>query len=242
MKDEELAASLAQGAGAILLEVRKSGIFSAEALGRTGDALANLFIAAALAENRPSDGLLSEELADSPARLAKDRVWVVDPLDGTREYSEGRSDWAIHVALAIEGRAAVGAVSLPAKGALFSSGTREATSQPQRDKLMIVVSRTRPPAEAEKVARLLGADLMFMGSCGAKAMAVLTGEADIYLHSGGQHEWDSCAPVAVAQAAGFHCSALNGDPLLYNREDIYVPDLLICRPDLAGRVLDALCS
>jgi 3'(2'), 5'-bisphosphate nucleotidase len=239
MNDAELAAKLARGAGAILLQVRQSGIFSGKALGDAGDELAHGFIASALAQHRPSDGLLSEEIADSSDRLGKERVWIVDPLDGTREYSEGRDDWAVHVALAIGGKAEVGAVALPARARWFVSGAPRGPLAKQ-GKLRIVVSRTRPPPEAEQLAQLLGAELIAMGSCGAKAMAVVAGEADIYLHSGGQHEWDSCAPVAVAQAAGFHCSRLDGGPLNYNREDPHLPDLLICRSELAEPVLGAL--
>jgi 3'(2'), 5'-bisphosphate nucleotidase len=240
MNDAELAAALAQGAGAILLQVRETGIFSGKRLGDVGDELAHRFIASALAEHRPADGLLSEESADSDERLTKERVWIVDPLDGTREYAEGREDWAVHVALAVGGDAAIGSVAVPARRLLFRSDQRKESPEPARDKLRMVVSRTRPAREALDVADILGAELIPMGSCGAKAMAVVINEADIYLHSGGQHEWDSCAPVAVARAAGFHCSRLDGSPLLYNRKETYLPDLLICRRELAEPVLDAL--
>lgn len=242
MDDAELAATLAQGAGSILLQLAASGL-GGKALGEAGDARAHQFIAAALAAHRPQDGFLSEESLDDPARHAKSRVWIVDPLDGTREYSEGRADWAVHVALAIDGKAEVGAVALPARGLLFRSDKPGAASAgPPRDRLRIVVSRTRRPPEAEKVAELLGAELIPMGSCGAKAMAVLAGDADIYLHSGGQYEWDSCAPVAVARAAGLHCSRLSGRPLTYNQLDLYVSDLLICRWELTDRIFRALKS
>jgi 3'(2'), 5'-bisphosphate nucleotidase len=242
MKDAELAAALARGAGAILLELRNSGGFCGKALGDAGDELAHRFIAAGLAEHRPNDGFLSEESADNIDRLAKERVWIVDPLDGTREYAEGRADWAVHVALAIRGRAEIGSVALPESGQLFVSGEVEASGSSTDDEIKIVVSRTRPPPEATMVARELGAELIRMGSCGAKAMAVIAGEADIYLHSGGQYEWDSCAPVAVAQAAGLHCSRLDGAPLLYNQTALYLPDLLICRRTLAPIILAALAS
>jgi 3'(2'), 5'-bisphosphate nucleotidase len=241
MNDTELAAALARGAGAILLQVRETGIFSGKSLGDIGDELAHRFIACALAEHRPADGLLSEESADSADRLAKERVWIVDPLDGTREYSEGRSDWAVHVALAVGGDAAVGSVALPARGLLFRSDEKKVSPKPE-ERLKMVVSRTRPPREALDVADMLGAELIPMGSCGAKAMAVVMEDADIYLHSGGQHEWDSCAPVAVARVAGLHCSRLDGSPLLYNRKATYLPDLLICRRELAEPVLEALSA
>jgi 3'(2'), 5'-bisphosphate nucleotidase len=239
MNDVELAEALAEGAGAILLGLAKTG-FSGAALGKMADERAHRFIAAGLATHRPADGFVSEECLDSIGRRLKKRVWIVDPLDGTREFSEGREDWAVHVALAIDGKADAGAVALPARGVLFSSGSPEAPLSNLRDQLRVVVSRTRPPPEAEKVAQVLGAELIPMGSCGAKAMAVVVGEADIYLHSGGQYEWDSCAPVAVAQAAGFHCSRLNGRPLRYNQDDLYLPDLLICSRELAEPVLEAL--
>lgn len=239
MSDRKLAAALAQEAGFTLLRVRESGL-SGRALGDEGDRQAHRFIAEGLARHRPDDGFLSEESPDDQIRLSKKRVWIVDPLDGTREYSEGRSDWAVHVALAIDGEAEAGAVALPAQGLLFSSASAALPPRATEERLRVAVSRTRPPPEAARVAKRLGAELIPMGSCGAKAMAVLSGEVDLYLHSGGQHEWDSCAPVAVAQAHGLYCSRLDGTPLRYNQEDLYVPDLLICREELSGPVLRAL--
>jgi 3'(2'), 5'-bisphosphate nucleotidase len=185
---------------------------------------------------RPDDALLSEEEKDNSARLASYRVWIVDPLDGTREYGEGRSDWAVHVALAIDGVASVGAVALPGLGLTLTSGAPTALA-PANEPLRMLVSRTRPAAEAVQVAERMGADLLAMGSAGAKAMAVVRGEADIYLHTGGQYEWDNCAPVAVARAAGLHVSRVDGSPLRYNNADTYLPDLLICRRELADEVL-----
>jgi 3'(2'), 5'-bisphosphate nucleotidase len=185
---------------------------------------------------RPDDALLSEEEKDNPARLASHRVWIVDPLDGTREYGEGRADWAVHVALAIDGVASVGAVALPGLGLTLTSGAPTALA-PANEPLRMLVSRTRPAAEAVQVAERMGAELLAMGSAGAKAMAVVRGEADIYLHTGGQYEWDNCAPVAVAQAAGLHVSRVDGSPLRYNNADTYLPDLLICRRELADEVL-----
>lgn len=237
MSDAELAAQLAEAAGNLLLEVRASGVFEGKALGKAGDETANQFIVAALREQRPEDGLLSEESKCDGTRLAKSRVWIVDPVDGTREYGEaGRTDWAVHVALAINGVATVGAVALPGLSAVLRSDQIVAVPSPP-EKLRMVVSRTRPAAEALAVAGMLDAELVPMGSAGAKAMAVIRGEADIYLHSGGQYEWDSCAPVAVALAHGLHCSRIDGSPLVYNREDVYMPDLLICRHEHAERVL-----
>ena len=235
MTDADLAARLAADAGRILMEVRASERHHGKALGLAGDAEANAMLVAALRELRGDDGLLSEEEADSTARLAKRRVWIVDPLDGTREYGEGRDDWAVHIALAVDGAASVGAVALPALGLVLRSDQPVRRARPPARPRMIV-SRSRPAVEALAVAEALGASIVTMGSAGAKAMAVVRGQADIYLHSGGQHQWDNCAPVAVAQANGLHCSRLDGSPLVYNRRDTMVPDLLICHPDLVEAV------
>lgn len=243
MSDADLAAHLAEVAGRILLEVRASGVFSAKALGKAGDQTANQFLVHALREQRGEDGLLSEEEKDNPERLSQSRVWIVDPVDGTREYGEERSDWAVHVGLAIDGQPEIGAVALPGLDLTGSGkGTVLRSDQPQPvppapQKLRMVVSRTRPAKEAVAVAERLDAELVPMGSAGAKAMAVILGQADIYLHSGGQYEWDSMAPVAVAKAHGLHCSRIDGSPLVYNQQDVYLPDLLICRQEHAEQLL-----
>ncbi|WP_287941871.1 3'(2'),5'-bisphosphate nucleotidase CysQ [Sphingopyxis sp.] len=234
--DEQLAARLAAAAGRILLDLRAAGDLAGKALGQAGDEAANAMLCRELRAARPDDALLSEEEKDNRARLASRRVWIVDPLDGTREYGEGRSDWAVHVALAIDGVASVGAVALPGLGLTLTSGAPTALA-PANEPLRMLVSRTRPAAEAVQVAERMGAELLAMGSAGAKAMAVVRGEADIYLHTGGQYEWDNCAPVAVAQAAGLHVSRVDGSPLRYNNADTYLPDLLICRCELAHEVL-----
>ena len=241
MNDADLAADLALEAGRILLEVRASGQFEGKELGKAGDAAANRFLVDALRAARPADGLLSEEEKDDAARLGIERVWIIDPVDGTREYGEARSDWAVHVGLAVGGNATLGAVALPG----LDGGTVFRSDQPHplpehNGAPRLLVSRTRPAAEAVAVAEILGGELVPMGSAGAKAMAVVRGEADIYLHSGGQYEWDSCAPVAVASAFGLHCSRIDGSPLVYNQSDTYMPDLLICRPEWAQKVLEAV--
>ena len=243
MTDAELAAHLAEVAGRILLEVRESGMFDGKALGKAGDQTSNQFLVHALRAQRPDDGLLSEESKDTAERLGQERVWIIDPVDGTREYGEARSDWAVHVGLSINGVAEVGAVALPG----LDGGTVFRTDAPVAVPLhtgapRLLVSRTRPAAEAVGVAEKLGGELVPMGSAGAKAMAVIRGEADIYLHSGGQFEWDSCAPVAVARAHGLHCSRIDGSPLVYNQADTYLPDLLICRPEWADKALAAVAE
>lgn len=236
MTDTELAAHLANTAGKILLQVRDSRLLTTKALGKAGDQTANQFLIHALAEQRPDDGLLSEESKDTAERLSKSRVWIIDPVDGTREYGEGRTDWAVHVALAIDGVPVIGAVALPGLDLVLRTDKPQIVP-PAPQKLRMVVSRTRPAAEAVAVAEALGADLIPMGSAGAKAMAVVRGEADIYLHTGGQYEWDSCAPAAVAAAHGLHISRVDGSPLLYNQAEVYMPDLLICRHEHAAQVL-----
>ena len=238
MSDAELAAHLAHCAGKILLEVRDSGMFEGKSLGKAGDQTANQFLVHALRAQRPDDGPLSEESKDTDERLSKSRVWIVDPVDGTREYGEARSDWAVHVALAIDGAPAIGAVALPGlDGGLVLRSDAPMTVPAPGEVPRLVVSRTRPAAEAVAVAEALGGELVPMGSAGAKAMAVVRGEAEIYLHSGGQFEWDSCAPAAVAAAHGLHISRIDGSPLIYNQRDTYMPDLLICRPEWAEPVL-----
>jgi 3'(2'), 5'-bisphosphate nucleotidase len=243
LSDGELAARLAGEAGKLLLAARASGLFAGKALGAAGDAAANQFLCHAIRHLRPADGLLSEEEKDNPARLAKGRVWIIDPVDGTREYGEGRADWAVHVALAIDGVAEVGAVALPGRGGGFV--LRSDAPQPlpaMAEQPRFLVSRTRPAAEAEAVAAALGGTLIPLGSAGAKAMAVVLGEAEVYLHTGGQHQWDSCAPVAVARAHGLYCSRIDGTPLVYNGAETYLPDLLICRTEWAGKVLSEVAK
>jgi 3'(2'), 5'-bisphosphate nucleotidase len=239
LNDAGLAAHLAEVAGRLLLQVRAANIFSEKALGKAGDATANQFLVHALREMRPQDGLLSEEMKDDGARLKQSRVWIVDPVDGTREYGEGRTDWAVHVGLAINGVATIGAVALPGAGVVIRSDRLERLPKAGAP-LRMVVSRTRPAKEAVSIAEKLGAELVPMGSSGAKAMAIIRGEADIYLHSGGQYEWDSAAPVAVAQAHGLHCSRIDGSSLRYNNENVYMPDLLIARTEHAQSVLKLL--
>ncbi|MGU3497256.1 3'(2'),5'-bisphosphate nucleotidase CysQ [Mycobacterium sp. C31M] len=236
--DHELAARLATEAGELLLGVRVE-FADAEAADRkaAGDKSSHNFLMAALAEHRPGDAVLSEEGADDKARLRANRVWIVDPLDGTREFSElGREDWAVHVALWEAGELIAGAVALPAQGITLATPTVAAPSAaPGAPR--VVVSRTRPPALALAVKDALGGTLVEMGSAGAKVASVVQGISDVYVHAGGQYEWDSAAPVAVARAAGLFTSRINGSPLVYNQDNVSLPDLIVCRPELADAVL-----
>lgn len=209
-----------------------------EDVGDEGDRAAHRLLAGLLQAERPEDGLLSEEGWDDLSRLERSRVWIVDPLDGTREFSEpGRADWAVHVALAVDGAPAAGAVALPALGLTWATDPPPPEPPARAGPPRLVVSRSRPPAAAMRVRDALGGVLVPLGSAGAKAMAVVMGEAEIYLHAGGQYEWDNCAPAAVAAAAGLHVSRLDGSPLTYNHRDPWSPDLLICRPELAEPAL-----
>jgi len=207
-----------------------------------GDWSAHRFIVEALDQLRPGDKVLSEEGLEDRSRLGADRVWIVDPLDGTREFGEpGRSDWAVHVAL-VDGAGVplAGAVALPAAGITLCTDPAPNPPPPHDGAPRIIVSRSRPPAVALRVAEALGGELVTMGSAGAKAMAVVLGEADVYAHAGGQYEWDNCAPAAVALAAGLHASRIDGRPLVYNQPDPWLPDLLICRQEFAGPAIDAI--
>lgn len=237
MTDGELAAKLAEDAGKLLLDMRRSSSLTGKELGQAGDDLANEFLVSAFRKERRDDGLLSEESKDTSERLSKNRVWIIDPVDGTREFGEGRDDWAVHVGLSINGQAALGAVALPGLGLTLRSDIP--VSGPKRaEKLRMVVSRSRPAQEAIEVAQTLDAELIPMGSAGAKAMAIVRGEADVYLHSGGQFEWDNCAPVAVAKAHNLHCSRIDGSELVYNCKNTYLPDLLICHKQDAAIILE----
>ncbi|MFN8018798.1 MAG: 3'(2'),5'-bisphosphate nucleotidase CysQ [Acidimicrobiales bacterium] len=247
--DHEVARALAEEAGQALLEVRArleaAGAPSSE-LKATGDRVAHELLMARLGELRPADAILSEEGSGATGRYSSDRVdaervWIVDPLDGTREFSEPpRTDWAVHVALVVGGRPVAGSVALPAQGRVLSASPAEPLPPAPPARPRVIVSRSRPPAVALHLARELGAELVEMGSAGAKVAAVVQGVADVYPHAGGQYEWDSCAPVAVALAAGLVATRLDGSELAYNNLDPYLPDLLVCHPALADQVRSIL--
>jgi 3'(2'), 5'-bisphosphate nucleotidase len=239
--DVAVAVRAAQAAADVLLALRADGTLTGRALGDAGDAAAQGAISAVLAAERPDDAVLSEEAADDARRLSADRVWIVDPLDGTREYGEpGRTDWAVHVALWSAGDLTAAAVALPGLGRVLV--TEPAPAPPPRGDgpVRIAVSRTRPPAEADAVAAALGAEVVPMGSAGYKVLAVVRGEVDAYVHAGGMYQWDSAAPVAVARAAGLATSRIDGSPLVYNAEELSLPDLVVCRPELAEQILAAV--
>ncbi len=252
LSDVGLAAALAAAAGELLLAVRADSGLSGRELGDVGDRRSDDFLQEQLAQLRPDDAVLSEESTDDLARLTASRVWIVDPVDGTREYgTPGHADWAVHVGLWERGAGGpaqlLGAVALPALGVTYSSDPAPVDptvgiAPPRTGRARVVVSGSRPPAFSEAVALALDAELVAVGSAGAKAMAVVRGEADAYVHAGGQYEWDSAAPVAVARAKGLWCSRIDGSPLEYNQRDTYLPDLVVCRPELADRVLAAITS
>jgi 3'(2'), 5'-bisphosphate nucleotidase len=243
--DHRIAADIAEATGVMLVQLRAELVSAGVASWRVmdeGDMRAHHFIVERLAELRPDDAILSEEGRDGPARLSADRVWVVDPLDGTNEFGQpGRSDWAVHIALAVRGEPLVGAVALPAMGVVYGTGDPPPYPPPlDGRRLRVITSRSRSSHAAAVVAHSLDADIVTLGSAGAKAMAIVAGDADIYAHSGGQYEWDNAAPAAVAISAGLHVSRLDGSTLIYNRPDPWLPDLLICRKELRDDVLTAL--
>jgi len=236
--DHVLAAWLASTAGQRLLEVRESGLVGRE-LKDAGDLAAHDLLVALLAQHRPADVVLSEEGHDDRRRLSSPRVWIVDPLDGTREFSEPpRDDWAVHVALWEDGELTAGAVAQPALGETVYTGQPPVVPPRTSARLRIAVSRTRPPAFVEALAAEIDADLVPMGSAGVKVISVVRGLTDAYVHAGGQYEWDNAAPVAVARSAGLFCSRVDGSELRYNQDDVSLPDLVVCRPELSDQILE----
>jgi 3'(2'), 5'-bisphosphate nucleotidase len=248
VSDHKDAARYARASGELLMEIRRGAPEDAEtgasgSLGRSADQRSNERLLELITRDHPGDAILSEESADDARRLDADRVWIIDPLDGTREFTERRTDWAVHVALWERGPGVTAAaVALPAQDLVLDTGTPPVVPPGAATRPRLLVSRTRPPEIATKLAAVLDGELVAMGSAGAKTMAVVLGQGDAYVHAGGQYEWDSAAPVAVAAAGGLHTSRINGDPLVYNQANPWLPDLLVCRPELAQPILDALNS
>jgi 3'(2'), 5'-bisphosphate nucleotidase len=256
LDDHALARDLADEAGRLLLGLRAEASTTGgnpDVLRKAGDRQSHELLMARLAAERPADAVLSEEGVDDKARLAADRVWIVDPLDGTREFGiAGRQDWAVHVALWVRaaqgerggrdavGQLAAGAVALPAQGRVLSTPDPGVLPGEGHSPLRIVVSESRAPQLVKDVAARIGARLVTCGSAGAKVATVLSGETDAYLHAGGFYEWDTAAPVAVAVAAGFHASRIDGSDVSYNRDNPLLPDILVCRPAIAGLLLEAI--
>ncbi len=243
ISDVAVARAAARAAADVLVGLRAGGELAGRELGDAGDAAAHRAIVAVLAEHRPGDVVFSEEAADDGRRLRADRVWIVDPLDGTREYGEvPRPDWAVHVALWSAGELTAAAVALPGLGELLCTDPAPVPPGPAAGRVRVAVSRTRPPAESATVAAALDAELVPLGSAGYKAVAVVRGEVEAYVHSGGMYQWDSAAPVAVARAAGLTACRLDGAPLVYNAPDPWLPDLLVCRPELTETILTAVAG
>ena len=242
LDDHAFAVWAAERAGSVLLDVRagaEADGLEGRALKDAGDAAAQAELDRILTQHRPGDSVLSEEAADDKSRLAARRVWIIDPLDGTREFSEPpRDDWAVHVALWEDGDLVAGAVAQPALGETFSTGRPLVVPPRTSERPRIAVSRSRPPAFVEALAAELDAELVPMGSAGVKVMSVVRDIADAYVHAGGQYQWDNAAPVAVARASGLHCSRVDGSPLVYNEDDTSLPDLIVCRPELAEQIVD----
>ncbi|UVE96109.1 3'(2'),5'-bisphosphate nucleotidase CysQ [Dietzia sp. B32] len=235
LDDHDLASHLAHGIGDIVRGTRAGGLLHGRSLARVANEVAQNWTDEVLAVHRPDDGTLSEGVADDRSRLSRSRVWIIDVIDGTKEFSTGRSDWSVHVALVVDGHPTVAAVGLPDAGRVFRSDQVDHVDGPHSGTM--VISRNNPPAGIHEVADELGLHVRPMGSAGAKMLSVLLGDADVYLHAGGQNEWDQAAPVGVALAAGLHASRIDGSPLEFNKSDTYSPDILVCRPDLTEKVL-----
>jgi 3'(2'), 5'-bisphosphate nucleotidase len=246
VNDHDLAADLATRAGHLLVELRAELVADGvhpDDIRDAGDKKSHDWLMNELKHSRHDDAVLSEEGHDDRRRLNADRVWIIDPLDGTREYGEsGRQDWAVHVALWSEGSLIAGAVSLPALDMTFGTGDTSWPVTTPRRRPRVVTSRSRMPYVSQVIAHAIGADVIQLGSAGAKAMSVIMGDADLYAHAGGMYEWDTAAPVAVAAAAGLHVSRIDGSPLEYNQHNSWLPDVLICRPELAQPALAAIRS
>jgi len=241
--DHQLAGLAAQVTGEVLAELRREAFRDGWMIWEVrdeGDRRAHDRLVEELGSARPDDVVLSEEGVDDARRLDAERVWIVDPLDGTVDYSSPYSDdYAVHVALVVNGVPTAAAVSLPALGRLYGTATSPRPADPLRDRPVVIASRAQAHW-GQALAEELGGDAVTAGSAGVKAMAVVAGEADVYIHPTGLYEWDVCAPAAVARAAGLFVSGIDGSELEFNRARPVVPGLVVCRPELASAVLEAL--
>lgn len=240
LDDDDLAYHLATGIGDIVRGTRAGGLLHGRSLARVANEVAQRWTDEVLSVHRPDDGTISEGVSDDPARLEKSRVWVIDVIDGSKEFSTGRSDWSVHVALVVDGLPELASVGLPDAGRVFRTDQVDHVDGPPSGHM--VISRNNPPAGIQEVADILGLKTRPMGSAGAKMLSVLLGDADVYLHAGGQYEWDQAAPVAVALASGLHASRLDGTPIRFNKSDTYSPDILVCRPEMTEQVLAAAAA
>lgn len=240
LDDDDLAYFLAAGIGDIVRGTRAGGLLHGRSLARVANEVAQRWCDEVLSVHRPDDGTLSEGVSDDPSRLEKSRVWIIDVIDGSKEFSTGRSDWSVHVALVVDGQPALASVGLPDAGRVFRTDQVHHVDGPPSGTM--VISRNNPPDGIEEVADALGLETRPMGSAGAKMLSVLLGDADVYLHAGGQYEWDQAAPVGVALASGLHASRLDGTPIRFNKSDTYSPDILVCRPDMTEQVLAAAAA
>ncbi len=237
--DGELCVHLAQIAGDCLLAILQDKSLNNAELGKKGDISANGIIIEELKRHRPNDAILTEESIDDKSRLKANRVWIIDPLDGTLEYSERRDDWAVHIGLAIDGRAKIGAIAIPSQGKIYSSAKIESPLEARATrKPIITASRSRMPQELNELAKFMGAQIECSGSAGFKTAQIIGGHADIYFHTGGQSEWDNCAPIAVAKAHGLYAGDIFGNEIDYNKIDVSVPNLLVCRKEFLAPVSD----
>lgn len=260
MNDSELSRDVAIEAGRLLLDLRATygdldpaDVDTANRLRKEADRASHLLIADRISAARPDDVILSEEGKDDPARLVADRVWIVDPLDGTFEFGQGRSDFAVHIVLWVRdalsptgARLVASTVELPAQGLTRTDiDTPDVSFALPTDRpIRIVASRSRAPKWLPDAVAVLAdrmgreVEVIDVGSVGAKVNEILCGRADAYVHDTGFYEWDVAAPYAVAHRYGLHASHVGGEPIRFNQDPPYVTSLLVSIPTL----LDDLTS
>ena len=237
--DHALAARLADETGRLLLDLLNDPAGpKGWGLEMAGDRQAHEFLVEELRRHRPGDAVLSEEGHDDRRRLDAERVWILDPLDGSSDFGISGA-WSVHVALCQRGVPVAGAVAVPAWDTTFATDPAPRPTMCRVGRRRVVVARSRGHIDGNRLSRL-GVEVLTMGSAGVKAMTVVRGEMDAYVHGGGLYEWDTCAPAAVAQAAGLHVCSADGSPLRFNNPRPHTPGLVICRPDFADELLEVL--